>query len=242
MESPLTGTSLDFNSVRSKIQVPPPGGLYLACHAPYEDAAIVSAPPEKPIQAKLKALGVKPTIQVQPGSFAIRKALRLLGIWHNARRVGFLVNVRQQQVVRSITDGIFRSMCGENWARAEKRFKERPLLRDSLKNLKNLVDKQTDFGHRLSRLGDPRESEEAIVARFAKEISWQGSSLDRDLCRFALRLASSQFKVLADPHFDTRVGQLVDNPAFFRGARLVCLLREHYCDSPPITQQPVQQK
>ena len=235
MKRPLRGDPLDAESARTDLPVPPPGGLYLARHPPFDDTALVSAPPRR---AVLRDLGVEPDVQVPAGPPAIRKAFRLLRLWHNARQAGFLVDVKRRQVTRSIINAIFRSMCGKNWARAEEDFAERPLSPGSLAALETLVDKHTQFGCRLSRQGDPSESEGAVAARFVAEAGRQGVSRDRDLCHFALRLAARPANVLADPHLDARVGQLADNPALLRGARLVSLLREHHRDRPVATPRP----
>ncbi len=233
MKRPLIGRSLDAESARTGFTVPPPGGLYLARHPPFDDAAVVSAPP-----AGLKDLGVKPDAHVAAGLPAIREAFLLLGRWSSARQVGFLVDIRRRQVTRCIVNAIFRSICGKNWARAEEEFSEQPLSPDTLSALKTLVDKRTHFGRRLNRQGDANESDGAVAARFAAEARRHGISHDRDLCQFALRLAARQANVLADPSLDARVGQLVDNPALLRGARLVSRFREVDRDRPAAAPRP----
>ena len=192
----------------------------------------MSAPPRG---AGLQSLGVEPDVHVRPGRPAILEAFRLLRLWHNARQAGFLVDVRRGQVTRCITNAIFGSMCGKNWTRTEEEFVKRPSYSDSLNALEALVDRQTPFGRTLSQQWDPDETEGAIAIRFAAEAGRQGLSRDSDLCHFALRLAASPTKVLDDPLLDHRVGQLVDNPALFRGARFVSLLREHRGDPLAIT-------
>lgn len=227
MEHPLRGIRQDDESARRKLTVPPPGGLYFARQPRFEDAAVVSAPPR---EVGLQSLGVEPDVRVRSGRPAIREAFRLLRLWQNARQAGFLADVRRRQVTRSIASAIFKSMCGKNWARTEEEFVKRPSSPDSLKALEALVDRRTHFGRILSQQGDPTETEGAIAIRFATEAGRQGLSRDVDLCRFALRLATGPVEVLDDPLLDHRVGQLVDNPALFRGARLVSLLREHHGD------------
>ena len=225
MERPLVSIPLDAESTRTDFTVPPPGGLYVARHPPFDDAAVVSAPP-----AGLKDLGVEPDVHVAAGLPAAREAFRVLRRWYNARQAGFLVDVRRFQVIRCIIDAIFRSICGKNWTRAEEDFAERPSSPDALEALETLVDRRTHFGHRLSRKDNVDESESAVAARFTAEAGRLGVSQDRHLCHFALRFAARQDDVLTDPHLDERVGQIVDNPALLRGARLVSLLREHHRD------------
>ena len=152
----------------------------------------------------------------------------MLRIWHGARQAGFLASTRQRQVIRGIVSAIFWTICGENWARAERSFVERPTSGHTLSVLKKLVDKSTQFGRPLARHSDPVESEDAAANRFADVVELHGVCFDRDLCRFALRLAIRPTDVLGDPLLDDRVHQLVNNPALVRGARLVALLREHH--------------
>ncbi len=230
MNSPLIGVPLDAELARTDFVVQPPGGLYLARHAAFDDAAVVSAPP-----AGLKDLGVEPNVRVAPGLPAIRDAFLLLRLWFNARQAGFLVDVRQRQVTHSIFNAIFSSICGQNWVKAEKDFAERPLSPDTLDALENLVDRHTRFGHSL-RQGDASESDGIVADRFAGEARRHGVSHNQDLCLFALRVAARQVNALGDSHLDSLVRQLVDNPALLRGARLISRLREH--DPDPAASAP----
>ena len=227
MERPLVGIPLDAETARTELAVPRPGGLYLARHPQFDDAAVVSAPPAR-LKARLKDLGIEPDVHVLAGAPAVRQAFDLLRLWHNARQVGFLVDVRRRQVTQCIFDAIFRRICGANWARAEKEFAERPSSPDSLEALQNLVYRHTDFGRRLAEQGDAGESDSAVEARFTAEARRLRVSQDRHLCHFALRFAARRDDVLTDPFLDDRVAQLVDNPALLRGARLTSLLRGHH--------------
>ena len=224
MERPLDGIPLEADAARAERTVTPPGGLFLARHPPFSDAAVVSAPAPR---GRLQDLGVEPEVDVVAGP-PLREALRLLRIWHEARQAGFLAGTRQRKVIRSITDAIFKTMCGENWARAERSFAKRPKSRHALSVLKKLVHKRTQLGRPLARHSDPGESEEAAANRFADAVEVHHVSFDRDLCRFALRLAIRPTDVLADALLDDRVNELANNPALVRGARLVALLREHH--------------
>ncbi len=220
MDRPLVGNPLDPESTRKGFTVPPPGGLYVARHPPFDDAAVVSAPP-----VGLKDLGVEPHAHVAAGAPAIRKAFLLLHLWYSARQAGFLVDVRQRQVTRCIFNAIFRSICGKNWARAEENFGEQPLSSATLESLETLVDKHTQFGHSLNRQGNTNESDSTIAARFVAEARRHGISHDCDLCRFALCFATRQTNMFAQIAL---VDQLVDNPALLRGARLISRYNEHY--------------
>ncbi len=224
MEQPLKRIPLQAESARAGRPVPPPGGLFLARHTRFFDAVVVSSSPPS---AGLQDLGVKPEVDVPAGP-PLWEAFRMLRIWHRARQAGFLASTRKRQVIRSIISAIFGTICGENWARAERSFVERPMSGHTLSVLKKLVDKSTQFGRPLARHSDPGESEDAAANRFADVVELHRVSSDRDLCRFALRLAIRPTDVLADPLLDDRVHQFVNNPALVRGARLVALLREHH--------------
>ena len=224
MKQPLKRIPLQPESARAGRAVTPPGGLFFARHTGFFDAAVVSSSPPS---AGLQDLGVKPKVDVRPGP-PLWEAFRMLRIWHGARQAGFLASTRQCQVIRSIISAIFGTICGENWARAERSFVERPVSGHTLSVLKKLVDKSTQFGRPLARHSDPAESENAAASRFADVVELHGVCFDRDLCSFALRLAIRPTDVLADPLLDDRVRQLVNNPALVRGARLVALLREHH--------------
>lgn len=223
MERPLDGIPLEAEAARAGRTVTPPGGLFLAHHPPFSDAAVVSSSAPR---VGLQDLGVEPEVDVAAGP-ALREAFRLLRIWHEARQAGFLAGTRQRQVIRNIVDAIFKTVCGGNWARAERSFIEQPTSGHALSVLKSLVHKRTKLGRPLARHSDPDESEEAAANRFADVVEVHHVSFDRDLCRFAMRLAIRPTDVLADPLLDDRVKELADNPALVRGARLVALLREH---------------
>ena len=239
MARPLDASPLDAESARAGQTVPPPGGLFLARLPPFADSAVVSAPPPR---AGLRDLGVEPDVDVPEGPPALRDAFALLRLWHGARQAGFLADVRQRQVVRSIVNAIFRSMCGKNWARAEVAFTECPTSQAALRELEARVDRRREFGRILRQISGTGDSEAAIAARFIAEVARQNVSQDRDLCSFALRLASCPHDVLSDPRLDDRIDQLARSPALLRGARLVSLLREHHGDppamSPPASTQP----
>ena len=227
MERPLTANSWDAEHARKGQTVLPPGGLYSARHLSFTDSAVVGASPPK---TGLQGLGVEPDVDVPSGPRALLDAFRVLRLWNDARQADFLAVIRQRQVARSIFNAIFKSMCGRNWASAEEDFAEQPLSPDTLETLETRVDRRTNLGQRLSQQDTSDENERATATRLATEAGRQGLPRDIDLCQFALRLASRETNVLADPHLDAQIGKLADNPALLRGARLVSILREHRRD------------
>ena len=235
MARPLDASPLDAESARSGQTVPPPGGLFLVRHPPFADSAVVSAPPP---HASFQDLGVKPVVDVPEGPPALRDAFALLRLWHGARQAGFLANVRQRQVIRGIINAMFRMMCGQNWARAEEALAERPRSQAALQALETLVDRRTHFGRVLRQHLAAGDSEAAVATSFTAEAARQNISRDRDLCSFALSLASRPLDVLSDPLLEDRVAQLAQNPALLRGARFVFLSLEHHGDPPAASTQP----
>ena len=223
MARPLDAVRLDAESARAEQTVAPPGGLFIASLPAFTDAAVVSAPSR---HLDLRELGVRPIVDVSEGVPALRNAFVLLGHWHGARQAGFLANARHGQVIRSIVDAIFRTMCGMNWARAEEAFTEQPTSQAALQELEERVDKRTQFGRALRENLGPSDSEAVITDCFITEAARQHVSRDRDLCSFVLRLAGRRLDILSDPLMATRITQLADNPALLRGARFISLLRE----------------
>ena len=236
MDRPLSDTRLNPETVMNDWAVPPPGGLFHARHASYEDSAVLSALSRG---AKLQEVSVNPSVDVSPGALALRNAFGVLRLWHGARQAGFLASQRLDRVTSSIISAIFGTMCGRKWTRAVELFKKRHLSRDSLNALSSHVDRSTVFGRRLSRLLIvPGEDEATVAARFARESFRQGLSTDHDLCHFAMRLASRPIDVLADHRLDARVAQLADNPALLRGAHFVSLFRSRHRNPPTGDSQP----
>lgn len=232
MLRPLDAIPLDAERARADRTVPAPGGLFLARLSPFADAAVVSAPPPR---AGLQDLGVEPDVDVREGPPALRDALRLLRLWHGARQAGFLADVRQRQVIRSIVNAILRRMCGMNWAKAEEALVEQPPSQAALQALEVLVDKRTQFGRILRQHSNPGDSETAVATRFAAEAVRRGVSRDRDLSVFAHRLASRPLDILSNPLLEGRTAELAQNPALLRGARFVSFLRKHHGDRPAVT-------
>lgn len=227
MERPLNGIRLNAETARIDQTVQPPGGLFLASHPPFVDAAVVSAPPPR---VGLQHLGVQPVVEIPGGQSALQEAFRLLSVWHGARQAGFLADVRRRRVTSCIINAIFSRVCGTKWAKAEEAFAQRPTSQDCLDALETLVDRRTKFGTRLRRQTNPGDSETVLAATLFNEAKRHGVSGDGDLCQFALCLAINSSDVLADPLVTTRGILLAHHPALLRGARLMSLLRERYRD------------
>ena len=229
MDRPLSDTFLNPETLRKHWAVPPPGGLFHAQHARYEDTAVLSALSPR---AGLQDVSINPSVDIPPGASGLTNAFGVLRLWYGARQAGFLASRRLDQVTNSIVSAIFRRMCGKRWVNGVEAFEKRPLSMWSLKVLDTLVDRRTNYGRRLSRLlTESGEDVQAVDARFAVESERQRISSDHDLCHFALRLATRPGDVLSDDLLNARIEQLVQNPALLRGAHLVSLLRAHGSNS-----------
>ena len=221
MKRPLVGETLDAETARAGFNAPPPGGLYIARHSKFEDAAVVSA---RESQITLQNLGVRPNTHVLTDQNEILEALQLFRLWENARQTGYLATAKRNQVTRSIINAMIKSVCGKNWAKAEKDFASQP------EALETLIPVRTSFHGRAGWQGFDGESESTVTARFIAEAKRQGLTRDQDLCHFALGFADGQKDAFNNPHVDDRVSQLLDSPALLRLARLFLLLRKQRRD------------
>ncbi len=219
MERPLVGKTLDAETARMGFNVPPPGGLYIARHSKFEDAAVVSA---RESQITLQNLGVRPNTQLLTDRNEIFDALHLFRLWENARQTGYLATAKRNQVTRSIINAMIGSVCGKKWAKAEEDFASRP------EALESLVPVRTSFRGRAGWQGFDGESESTVAARFTAEARRQGLTRDHELCHFALAFAGGQKNVFNNPRVDDRISQLLDSPALLRLARLLLLLRRQH--------------
>ena len=217
MEHPIDPKYLEPQSVRSYVAVPSPGGLYVAKLASHTDAVVVSTP------AGLQDLQVNPAFPpLQRSAATLSKLWHLLGHWHGARRFGFLLDIRLQRVVDGLSNSLFSSMCGKNWADAEVFFQQAP-TEDATKNLLMLTDRRTNFGAALRDVGSGIPSVARLGDQFLATAVRYGICSDRRLCDFALRLAHQPHVTALDADFDSLLPSLMDNPAILRGARLLAL-------------------
>ena len=223
MKKPLERNTLDFTLARNDLAVQPPGGLYVAIHPPFKDVALVSTSPKG--NQQLKDLSFKPQVCVPAGRPSVVEAFRLLRLWSIARSAGFLVQIRRRTVIRSIFYGIFWSICGTNWQKAEELFTRKAESRDSLRVLEDLVDRNTQFGHQLSKRECSDDSVAGNDGYFSSLARRFGVARDPDLCKFAVLLANCQLNVFDVSNLKDKISQIVDNPVLLRGARMDSLLR-----------------
>lgn len=218
MKHPIDPKCLEPQSVRAYVAVTSPGGLYVVKLASHTDAVVVSTP------AGLQDLQVNPAFPpLQRSAGTLSKLWHLLGHWHGARRFGFLLDIRLQRVIDGLSNSLFSSMCGKNWADAEVLFKQAP-TENTTKNLLILADRRSNFGAALRDVDSAFSNVARLSDQFLATAVRYGVCSDRRLCDFALRLAHQPHVIASEAEFDSLLPSLMDNPAILRGARLLALL------------------
>lgn len=225
MERPLNAVRLTPETAFSGITVAQPGGLFLAKHGAHSDTVSVSTG----LTAEgLEGLSVRPAFhELRNSSVTLTETLRLLELWHKARLSGFLATVRHQQVVNGFLQAVFGALCGPDWAEGEARFRSSPGSSNALKFLKMEVDKRPSFAAVLHRQHSQMDGSVVQGARWFADVAARYKVCkDRELCEFALRLASQPHRLPAV--YGGNLGHLLDqiakSPAVLRGARLLALL------------------
>jgi len=216
MERPFEPKLLTLDDARSDNVVKPPGGLFIATHGEHRDAVLISARPPD-----LQGLGVKPSFtSLTKSARALFVYCRLIALWRDARLFGFLATVRHDQVMDGAIHALHGALCGENWMKAEKHD---PRSHASLKSLAALVDKHTDFGTILLDRSKADDTMGQISAWFVDMAARKNVCRDRDLSKFALRLASEPLKAVDHQDLKPLLAKLINDPAILRAARLLTL-------------------
>ncbi|MEX0900838.1 MAG: hypothetical protein WD081_09145 [Gammaproteobacteria bacterium] len=222
MEQPAEAVELAVNDLRRGLVVDPPGGLFTVEHGNYRDSILVSS---GLAGSGLQGLGITPTVELSDAALAL--TFSNVSCWLNARSVGMLAGVRRRQITRELLRYFYASICGSNWERREDAFL-RDVKSSRVKDqLERAVCKTLSFAIILSRnfakiAADPKSSG-GWYSELARSFGLASSETD---CEFALMLASSP-QLIADKYrneIDARLDWLQNNPAIFRGARLVSLL------------------
>ena len=214
-----------LDAARSSYPVKPPGGLFIVKHGQHLDAVFISSVPAQGLQG----LGVDPSFpELERSAHKLSVYFSLLGLWRDARLFGFLADLRHRKVMDSAVDALRTVLCGDNWARAERHFCEHPGSHASLESLAALVDKRTGFGNVLRRRLKTEGTMHRTSTWLADEAARSNVCRDRDLSKFALRLASEQPLTVAcvadHPDLESLLAKLINNPAILRAARLQTLI------------------
>ena len=232
----------------------PPGGLYVVTYTVPpsnrrailirhgSDAVIVST---MTTGGDFKSVGVTPSFpELRNGSVTAADALHRLALWSDARRFGFVVNARHEQVVNGFIRAILFRLCGERWARAEEAFASNRGSPKAVEDLQQVVGQSVTtltFAATLRRgymklEGDMNDASTWYTA-LAKQYR---ICTDRILCDFALRLASQPQRVsrIYGSRLDGLLHQIRQNSIILRGARMLALLSANHDHDRPFQVLP----
>ena len=242
MNRPLRAKEMTAQKALAGIVVhEPPGGLFVAKHPvrtdghdsillkPYSDAVIVSVMVPS---GDFKSLSAKPAFpELSDGSVTLADSLRLLTLWQDARRSGFVVNVRHEQVINAYVHAIYVRLCGERWARVEDGFRRNPSSRDSVEALQRSVERsgrtRSNYAASLQRDYSKMDGDMAEASQWYADLAKRyGICTSKELCDFALRLASQPYRLFSiyGATLDRLLHQIAENPVTLRGARLLAVL------------------
>jgi len=236
LDRPLEISPLALDKVRAGLTVAPPGSLFYAEHAGHaghnDTVAVSNVTTEKGLQG----LGFSPKVgKLARNTQTLSDALRILARWQESRLSGFLIKVRHRQVVDAILDALYGAVCGQNWADAETRFRNHPHSSETLEILKSRIDKRPSFAVALIRNWSSVSADPDQRTHWFTEVAARYRVCnDRNLCEFALRLASQPQALSALPfsQLDNYISQILNYPATLRGARLLALLSASDDDVP----------
>ena len=254
MDRPLRAKRLTARESLTGMRVDePPGGLFVAKHSlrtrdpeihglnrersrhhgtilikHHSDALIVSNASTRGFQG----LGVRPTFsELRDGSVTVIDALYLLTLWQDARRVGFVVNARHEQLMNGYLRAIYLRLCGERWAGAEDAFKRSPVSRKAVEDLQQSVERSVtmrpNYAATLRRDYVKMDGDMTWASQWYADLaSRYRICTNKELCDFALRLASQPHRLSSvyRSRLDSLLRQVRETPAILRGARLLALL------------------
>ena len=252
-ETPCVEESLTFGS---DAQAQESGGMFVAGTDESSSAIIV---PPAPNRMRLKDLRLVPSIERYERSMeSVGKLVDILDLWGRARLPGDLLSaMRQRSVLRGLLSELFRLLCGDRWARAEKQSVERGTL-DALRSLADLVSQQRediglgrsldgsveDFAtascddrvrllsslmvqYRLARL-NVRPERASRPSTDARKSNGAGDS--QWMAEFSLRLSSDPGNVAswAGEHLRMGLARLFEAPTAAKAARYLVLATDCY--------------
>jgi hypothetical protein len=225
LRRPSTQIVLDTQAVLAGLEISSPGGLYEARHEELTDTMIVSMPK---IEGGLKGLGIEPDLHDLDGdTVQLIEILNLLRLWGEARLLGPLASIRRTRVVERLVNRLYSRLCGRRWSEAEAAYLSNVQSGPESKRLERLVGGSPAFAAVLRR--DYGRMEAGTVAGtqwYAEVAARYEVSYDKDLCEFALQLASDphHLRVVPKPVLDRLLTDIRDKTALLRGARLLALL------------------
>jgi len=208
-----------------EFQMDPPGGLFEARHGEFLDTIIVST---LQIERGFQGLVVEPDLHdLDNGNIQVRHVLDLLRLWCEARLVGPLAGIRRNCVIGRLVNLLFSRLCGRKWAEAEAAYLSDPQSMSALQQLERSVGGLQGFPAILLRGHDRMEAGTGPGTAWYAEVAAEYKiSSEKELCAFALKLASQphQSLLLPEAKFDELLRKISQKPALLRGARLLALL------------------
>jgi hypothetical protein len=155
----------------------------------------------------------------------------VLCLWLDARLVGPLADIRRKQVTDKLSTAIYTTLCGRQWATAERIFHENPATTASTDVLRRKVHSIGGFSVVLERDYvrffediDPSIAWYTDLARKHKLCE------DSGVCEFAVRLAvlPQSLPERYGGALDKLVKQAATNPTVLLGPRFAVLLRSKF--------------
>lgn len=239
MQHPLKMEQCTGEKAMSGITVKPVGGLYVARHGEHSSTVVISTG----LTAQgLQGLSINPEYsELSNGSVTPLDSLRLLGLWRGARLSGFLVNLRHHKVIEGLLAAIYGRLAGQNWMRVESAYLRNPELPSTLDALVRAVHRHNSFAVVLQR--DYSRMDDDIVQAtnwFSDLAARYQICSDRELCKFALRLASQPDQLIqeCDQELDNLLDNIITTPVILRGARLLALLSANQKSDGPVLMLP----
>ncbi len=225
LRRPAEPIALDTEAVLAGLLIEPPGGLFVAQHRELLDTVVVSTPQ---IEGGLKGLVVEPDLSnLDRGPIEVKRILHLLQVWSEARLAGPLVGIRRGRIIERLLPQLYVRLCGSRWAQAEAAFLSNPQSASALEQLERSIGGSQGFPVVLRREHDKMEAGTGPGTQWYAEVAARYRVCsEKDLCEFALRLASQPHQLLSLPgtELDGLLRRISDKTVLLRGARLLALL------------------
>ena len=225
LRCPTESKPVEIKAALAGFMVEPPGGLFIAQQGEHSDVIVVSSPQ---IMGGFQGLGIEPDLNdLKHGPIQIRRILRILRLWIDARLVGPLVEIRRDHVTRAILQCLYSRLLGNRWAEAEAAYLLRPGSDAALQQLERSVGGPPNFAIVLRREHDSVGAGTVPPVKWFAELATRYHvSSERRLCEFALRLASQPHRLSSvfGGELDGWFRRVTDKTVLLRGARFLALL------------------
>ena len=241
-------------TLASEIQVPEPGGLYVARTGGHLDAIVV---PSRRRGYKREELLLTPKIKQWDRSLeSTMGAVETTGLWGQARLPGdLLATFRRRKALCALVSELSRLLCGGHWSKVEEEFSSRPDTR-AIETLTRAVSTNSiearigtamirraktmahePLSQRIDHLASAAIEHRLLperIGRMARNTPESaGGVRPKWLAEFALRLASDPASVgpWAGPELRAGLNSLLEAPSLMRIARLLVIATTRYMPS-----------